>query len=287
LPADSSAAIPADSKNLYKKFAAALPQAYIDGRCAVRRSWATGFVRLPSSARPSRNSFVRVRFMTTFKRWIAGGCLFAVGLIGSVGRADYISSDNRLPSPQYRSTNTVLYNTPHGPFAIDSFFDVFVEIDRVPPPPPGGTFVDSFFDVFTELTLHPPSGPPTTVNPIPPNPQIRLSGGPPGNPYIIDTEMLSMNLVGGTMLPGIMIRESPTLPSIGKTSIQDLGGGQYHIDSFFDVFTELSLDGGATWSPGNQPLHLDGGLPEPTSAVVALLIIATVSCAGLRGKMLP
>lgn len=83
------------------------------------------------------------------------------------------------------------------------------------------------------------------------------------------TEMLSMNLSGNSPLGPFMIRESPTLPSLGQTSITDIGGGLYHIDSFFDVFTELSLDGGQTWMPDSQgPARVNLGpiVPEPTSA---------------------
>jgi len=86
-----------------------------------------------------------------------------------------------------------------------------------------------------------------------------------GSTRFFDTEMLQMDLAGGTM----MIRESPSLPSTGQTTIQDLGGGNFKIDSFFDVFTELSLDGGATWIPNNNGAqHLtvsNGGCPTPTS----------------------
>ena len=42
-------------------------------------------------------------------------------------------------------------------------------------------------------------------------------------------------------------RESPTLASTGKTAISPAPGGGYIIDSFFDVFTELSMDNGNTW----------------------------------------
>lgn len=47
-----------------------------------------------------------------------------------------------------------------------------------------------------------------------------------------------------------MIRESPAKASLGRTSVRTntLSGG-YMISSFFDVFTEVSLDGGQTWSP--------------------------------------
>ena len=58
------------------------------------------------------------------------------------------------------------------------------------------------------------------------------------------TEIISMNLLGE--MPGfgmIEIRESPTMASIGQTAITDIGGGLYEIESFFDVFTELSVDG--------------------------------------------
>ena len=80
-----------------------------------------------------------------------------------------------------------------------------------------------------------------------------------------NTEMLSLNLSGGTLPPGVMIRESPTLPSLGVTSVQDIGGGLYRIDSFFDVFTELSIDGGQTWMPSNNGSGHVTLVPEPTS----------------------
>ncbi len=87
-----------------------------------------------------------------------------------------------------------------------------------------------------------------------------------------DTEMLQLDLSGGSPFGPFMIRESPTKQSTGKTTITNLGGGGYKIDSFFDVFTELSIDGGASWMPqsvggGPNPVHFDlgGAVPEPTA----------------------
>lgn len=88
------------------------------------------------------------------------------------------------------------------------------------------------------------------------------------------TEMLSMSLAGTSPFGPFMIRESPTLASLGMTSIADIGGGMYHIDSFFDVFTELSIDGGATWIPDAQgPARVTLGpiIPEPATASLWVL----------------
>ena len=82
------------------------------------------------------------------------------------------------------------------------------------------------------------------------------------------TEMLALNLVGGG---GILIRESPTLQSQGQTTITSIGGGQFRIDSFFDIFTELSIDGGQTWIPSNGATRVELGIPEPgTSLLIGL-----------------
>ena len=93
-----------------------------------------------------------------------------------------------------------------------------------------------------------------------------------------DTEMLSMSIAGTSPFGPFMIRESPTLPSLGETTITDLGGGFYNIDSFFDVFTELSLDGGANWIPDSVGPTRVVLVPEPSS--IGLLGIGLASLLG-------
>lgn len=87
---------------------------------------------------------------------------------------------------------------------------------------------------------------------------------------VFDTEMLSMSLSGTVGPATVMIRESPTLASMGKTSIADIGGGLYRIDSFFDVFTELSLDGGLNWQPqiGGPTRVVLQSVPEPSALLL-------------------
>src|SRR5439155_16134345 len=82
------------------------------------------------------------------------------------------------------------------------------------------------------------------------------NGGTSGGDQVYDTEMLSMNLSGGSLPNGVMIRESPTRASLGETRIMPVTGG-YMISSFFDVFTEISLDGGNTWSPSDTSGHME------------------------------
>jgi PEP-CTERM motif len=139
--------------------------------------------------------------------------------------------------------------------AADSFFDVFTELSV-----DGQTFaVDSFFDITFSIANNDPPG---------------TSSG------TWDTEIVSMDLT--VQIPGgptIQIRESPTLPSPGQLAITSLPvGGEVIIaaDSFFDVFTELSVDGGATWTPADGPMHLvmDAVVPEPGTAAMFGLALA-------------
>ena len=66
-----------------------------------------------------------------------------------------------------------------------------------------------------------------------------------------------LDISGGTLPPGVLIRVNPTLGAGGLTAITDLGAESFHIDSFFDVFTDLSLDNGQTWISADGPGSFD------------------------------
>ena len=79
-----------------------------------------------------------------------------------------------------------------------------------------------------------------------------------------------MSLSGNTPMGPIMIRQDPQRASTGSTDITDTGGGLYHIDSFFDVFTELSVDGGANWIGSDYGTRMVL-IPEP--GIMSLLAL--------------
>ncbi len=78
-----------------------------------------------------------------------------------------------------------------------------------------------------------------------------------------DTEIIAMSLTGNLLGMSVEVRESPSLATLGQTTITDLGGGLYEIDSFFDVFTEVSINGGPFVPQTGGPSRVDL-VPEPT-----------------------
>jgi hypothetical protein len=120
--------------------------------------------------------------------------------------------------------------------------------DLAPPPPPGTTQTHNFNSaVDFELSMN--NG--QTWQRLSANAQCTVqmtSSDVINGVQFYDTEMLQLSL---TSPNGIMLRESPTLQSVGQTTIRPVAGG-YLISSFFDINTEISLDGGATWNPAQN-----------------------------------
>jgi hypothetical protein len=79
-----------------------------------------------------------------------------------------------------------------------------------------------------------------------------------GSTCTIPLEMVALSLQSTTN-PLLLVRESPTIQSQGTMTLTSNGSGTGGtFTSFFDVFFELSPDGGINWSP--QPdLTLTGG----------------------------
>ncbi|MFA6187312.1 MAG: PEP-CTERM sorting domain-containing protein [Phycisphaerae bacterium] len=139
-------------------------------------------------------------------------------------------------------------------------------------PPGGGLTISSFFDVWTEVSF---TGALSGTYTIPVSPAtVRYTNVydvPPISQYA--TEMLSLNIGG----PGFILRESPTLASIGGTTIGTVPGG-FAIDSHFNVYLQLSTDGGLSWTEASSALSVST-IPEP-----ATLLLIGLGGLLLRGK---
>lgn len=147
-----------------------------------------------------------------------------------------------------------------GNFQVDSFFDIEY---RLSPPGSSDFTVDSFFDVEYRITF--------TNDPARSNADVQY----------FDTEMLAMDLSGALPAPGNtgsqMRLAAPPHRHHGHVTILKIasppgGGGDFQVDSFFDIFTEVSLDGGGSWLSG-PPASMGesvSGVPEPASAVLLL-----------------
>ncbi len=122
----------------------------------------------------------------------------------------------------------------------------------LPPPAPGGSQSQAF-KAQTEFQFSTDGGQTFSPGSAPANVSVRVqSSTDNGNTRYFDTEMLQLNVSGGTLPSGMMIRESPTRASLGCLS-ERTTAADYRISSFFDVFTEISLDGGQTWTPSIGP----------------------------------
>jgi hypothetical protein len=149
------------------------------------------------------------------------------------------------------------------------FTDMRVELPsgpREPLPPPGVSRTVSIDDALWYLRYHDAAG---TVTPLalPASIVLRVTGAPPGADRFFDVEIIALSLNG--LPPGeplLRIRESPTLPSTGVMRLTETDGG-FMASSFFDVFTELSLDGGQMWSTATNASHAELRPQAPLAAV--------------------
>ncbi len=89
------------------------------------------------------------------------------------------------------------------------------------------------------------------------------------NPY--NTQMVQLNLQAPG---GIVIRLDPGPPSLGTLRAQPLPANVTQFSSFFDIFVDLSLDGGNTFlTPSGSTQMVYENTPEPASFFLLLLAV--------------
>ena len=80
------------------------------------------------------------------------------------------------------------------------------------------------------------------------------------------------------------------MPSPGHTTLTDLGGGNWNVDSFFDITYRIDFvghpGGPLSGMSGSTDLisHFQMGMPvpEPSTLVLSVMGLAMVLCVGLR-----
>ena len=153
------------------------------------------------------------------------------------------------------------YATPEGPFIfetdmgllmlIDPVLKCFQDVERSTPLP--GVEAMVFTAVFEGTLDFMGAQTPFQLT----GPVLALAGpaGPRKDVSTVEiTEMVLSGMVGSVP---VIVRENPVLSTEGETTVTDLGSGLYHIDSFFDVFVEVSIDGGQTWDGNQEPVMME------------------------------
>lgn len=92
------------------------------------------------------------------------------------------------------------------------------------------------------------------------------------NTWTFENIMLAMTFEINESFGSVQYRLDPDSgnESKGITIFTELGGDMYQVDSFFDVFAEISIDGGTTWIKGDGPGRMvaQAAVPEPSSLLL-------------------
>ncbi len=156
-------------------------------------------------------------------------------------------------------------------------------------PPSIGQTVDSFFDIFVELELDGLPGGPFVGSGLGSGDLIISNIGSSGQDGVeVEWRSFSVTIRESPTLISpreVMLRESPSKASLGRTEIRESPTlpGHFQIDSFFDVFTELSVDGGQNWIPASSAMHLES-VPEPSTLVLGALGVLGLGAVARRKK---
>lgn len=116
-------------------------------------------------------------------------------------------------------------------------FDLYLDVTPTPPVP------TSFFDVFFHIDIIVPPLPTPQVFPIT-LVSLQLQSV---DPIPLDVGGVSYNVP-------ILLRQTPGTSAMGYGRMD--GPEHYRIDSFFDVFVELSVDDGNSWIPSQRPANI-------------------------------
>jgi hypothetical protein len=189
--------------------------------------------------------------------------------------AGMITSSPNMPphGGVYAGTGTVMY--PMGVFLRNitlSHFDA-----SYPPPLPGFTNVH-MLGARLDCSLSLDAGVSWIDVWAPVSETLKTTGTLVPGSY--SDELLGLEASGGALPSYVRMRESPIQASTGSTTIEAVGDN-YNIDSFFDVWFEVSLDDGMTWYPADGSTNIEL-TPEPSSFLA--LFAGLLGLAGMRRR---
>jgi hypothetical protein len=193
--------------------------------------------------------------------------LVATILTPAAALDSFRSIDNRLPEPNhpYDMTSGTVHFPSSPPFALyDLQFQPKTpsQLDVPTLNNDGNWEFDSSFDITYKAVISAGLQPAHTVSGLG---TARAIGTAPGGSFtqVFDSELVALNLFGLSSVPEVMFRESPTLRSSGVTTRENTcppcatAFTDWRISSFFDVFAEVSFNGGSTWTPGDKAIHIE------------------------------
>jgi hypothetical protein len=105
-----------------------------------------------------------------------------------------------------------------------------------------------------------------------------------------NTELVSLSLSGSVLGFPVTVGLDPANPSVGETSITPIGPNQFRINSFFDVFVEITVDGTTPLTTTLGPIHAEAvqAVPEPSSiAAIAIALPIMLALYRRRGSAFP
>lgn len=77
-----------------------------------------------------------------------------------------------------------------------------------------------------------------------------------GSAQIFQTELVTFELRGSGMPDNILVREGSELASAGVTTVTAVSGGLNRVESYYDVWLEISLDGGRSWHQAQNAVRM-------------------------------
>jgi len=182
---------------------------------------------------------------------------------------DIITTDPRLPprdpTAAYFAQNPASYPaygvTLPNPFSVGSFTNIMVTNS-------GQNELASFDATFSGFAIAGGSTVPVTLTgPV----KVTTFGNVGQTTGSFAELMTSMDLTGMLAGHSVEIMLDPSQASTGQTTVTDISGGKgtlFDIHSFFDVFTELSLDHGAFAPASGGTIMSLSSIPEPSAWIM-------------------